>query len=144
MVNRVSSYFPKGGHSATQTELKIIWTHVRWNVTNTLTPKTGNREAQQNYRLGTVSYELLGGGGLKLILRAQPHHQFLKWYKTLSWLFGSHDNLLTRQWIIEVNRRKSSGLNSWRDSWPNNNTGNLKQKKIICWAPRKRAPVPTN
>ena len=24
MVNRVSSFFPKGGHSATQTELKII------------------------------------------------------------------------------------------------------------------------
>ena len=24
MVNRVSSYFPKGGHSASQTELKII------------------------------------------------------------------------------------------------------------------------
>ena len=52
MVNRVSSYFPKGGHSATETE--------------TLTPKTGNREPQQNYRLGTVSNELLGGGGLNL------------------------------------------------------------------------------
>ena len=24
MVNRVSSYFPKGGNSATQTELKLI------------------------------------------------------------------------------------------------------------------------
>ena len=24
MVNRVSSYFPKGGHLATETELKII------------------------------------------------------------------------------------------------------------------------
>ena len=29
MVNRVSSYFPKGGHSATETELKIILTHIR-------------------------------------------------------------------------------------------------------------------
>ena len=36
-------------------------------------------------------------GGLKLVLRAQAHHQFLKWYKTFSWLFGSHDNPLTRQ-----------------------------------------------
>ena len=35
-----------------------------------------------------------GGGGLKLVLCAQPHPQFLKWYKTFSWLFGSHDNLL--------------------------------------------------
>ena len=25
MVNRASSYFPKGGHSATQTEIKIMW-----------------------------------------------------------------------------------------------------------------------
>ena len=59
-------------------------------MTETLTPKTGNREPQQNYRLGTVSNELLRGGGLKLVLRAHPHPQFLKWYKTISWLFGSH------------------------------------------------------
>ena len=46
--------------------------------------KTGNREPHQNYRLGTVSNELLGGGGGgKLVLRAQPHPQFLKWYKHL-------------------------------------------------------------
>ena len=32
--------------------------------------------------------------GLKLVLRAQPHNQFLKWYKTFSWLFGSHDSPL--------------------------------------------------
>ena len=61
-----------------------------------MTPKTGNRQQQQNYRLGTVSNELLGGG-LKLILREQPHPQILKWYKILSWLFGLHDNPLTRQ-----------------------------------------------
>ena len=57
--------------------------------------KTSNREPQQNNRLGTVRNELLGGGGLKLALRAQPHPPFLKWYKTFSWLFGSHDNPLT-------------------------------------------------
>ena len=45
-----------------------------------------------------------GGGGLKLVLRAKPHSQFLKWSKTFSWLFGSHDNPLTRQWIITVNK----------------------------------------
>ena len=28
MVNRVSSYFPKGAHSAIQTKLKIIWKQV--------------------------------------------------------------------------------------------------------------------
>ena len=39
------------------------------------------RQAQQDYRLGTVSNGLLGGG-LKLVLRAKPHPQFLKWYKT--------------------------------------------------------------
>ena len=59
---------------------------------------TKNRqEPQQNYRIGTVSNELLGGGGLKLVVRAQPHPKFLKWYKTFSWLFSSHDNPLTRQ-----------------------------------------------
>ena len=29
MVNRVSSYYTKGGHSANKTEQKIILTHVR-------------------------------------------------------------------------------------------------------------------
>ena len=29
IVNRVSSDFPKGGHSATETEIKIITTHLR-------------------------------------------------------------------------------------------------------------------
>ena len=48
--------------------------------------KTGNREPQQNYRLGTISNELRGGGGLKHVLRGQPRPQFLKWYKTFSWL----------------------------------------------------------
>ena len=35
------------------------------------------------------------GGGLKLVLRRQSRPQFLKWHKTFSWLFGSHDNSLT-------------------------------------------------
>ena len=63
MANRAGSYFPKGGHSATQTELKVYWTNDRWNITETLTPKTGKTELHQNHRLGTVSNELLGGGG---------------------------------------------------------------------------------
>ena len=48
MANRVGSYFPKGGHSATQTELKVWWTNIRWNITKTLTQKAGNREPHQN------------------------------------------------------------------------------------------------
>ena len=65
-------------------------------LTNLWHQKIGNREPQQKYRLGTVSNELLGGGG-KLVLRAQPHPQFLKWYMTFSWLFGLHDYPLSRQ-----------------------------------------------
>ena len=38
-------------------------TRTWWNVTETLTPKTGNREPQQNNRLETISNELLEGGG---------------------------------------------------------------------------------
>ena len=52
--------------------------------------KTGYRVPQQIYRIRTVSNELLvcvcvflWGGGLKLVLRAQPHPQFLKWYKNI-------------------------------------------------------------
>ena len=45
---------------------------------------------------GTVSDELLGGG-LKHVLLRKPRPPFLKWHKTFSWLFGSHDNPLTRQ-----------------------------------------------
>ena len=46
---------------------------------------------------GTVSNELLGCFQVLLVLRTQPHPQFLKWYKTFSWLLGSHNNRLTRQ-----------------------------------------------
>ena len=54
MVNRVSSYFPKGGRSATQTELK---NKVKsYQNSNT---KTRNSESQQKYCLGTVINELL-------------------------------------------------------------------------------------
>ena len=52
--------------------------------------KTGNREPQQSYRLGTG--QLLITGGLKLVLRRQLRPQFLKWYKTFSSFFGSNDN----------------------------------------------------
>ena len=52
--------FPKRWPLSNRNRNKIIWTHVRWNVYETLTPKTGNREPQQNYRIGTVSNELLG------------------------------------------------------------------------------------
>ena len=81
MVNRVSSYFLKGGHPAIETEPKNnMNTHKAKRHRNSDT-KTGNREPQQ-YRIGTVSNELLGGGGggLKLVLRAQPNPQFLNWY----------------------------------------------------------------
>ena len=40
---------------------------------------------------------LSGHWGLKHFLRRQSHPQFLKWYKTCNWLFGSHDNPLTRK-----------------------------------------------
>ena len=55
--------------------------------------KTGNSEPQQNYRL---ERSVMKYWGLKLVLSAQPHPQFLQWYKTFSWLFVSHDNPPTR------------------------------------------------
>ena len=48
-----------------------------------LPPRFLHIEPQQNYRIGTVINQLLGGG-LNHVLRRQPHPQFLKWYKTFS------------------------------------------------------------
>ena len=65
------------------------------NVTKTLTQKqaTENHNKTTAFERSVMNY---WGGGLKLVLHAQPHPQFLKWCKTFSWLFGSHDNPLTR------------------------------------------------
>ena len=60
--------------------------------------KTGNGDPQENYRLGTLSR-------LIHVLRRQPRPQFLKWYKTFSWLSGSYDKPLTCKCIITVNKR---------------------------------------
>ena len=54
MVNRVSSYFPKGGNSANRTELKFIRTHV----TEILTPK----QVTENYNRITA-LEFASGDG---------------------------------------------------------------------------------
>ena len=95
MVNRVSSYFQKRWPLSNQDRTKNNTNTRKVKRHQNSDTKTGIRKPQQNYRLGTVSNEVLKG--LKLVLRAQPNPQFLKWYKTFSWLFGSHDNLLTRQ-----------------------------------------------
>ena len=66
MVNRLSSRFLK---KATQQPIrtKIIRTHVRLNVIETITPKTSNKEPQQNYRLGTVNQRTNGPVNAHLI-----------------------------------------------------------------------------
>ena len=43
-------FFPKIWPLSNQNRTKIIWTHIRWNVNGTLTPKTVNSEPQHNYR----------------------------------------------------------------------------------------------
>ena len=91
----------------TQTELKED--HTEGNVTET---QADNREPQQNYRITALKWSVMnyffvggGGGGVKLVLRAQPHPQFLKWYKLLydSWLFDSRDNLSTNHHGKQIN-----------------------------------------
>ena len=62
--------------------------------------KTQSQQLMSHNKKHPISNELLGGGGgggLELVLQAQPQPQFLKWYKTFSWLFSLHDNPLTRQ-----------------------------------------------
>ena len=62
MVNRMSSYFPKGGHSATETELKNMNTRKvkrnrnfdtknRQQRTRNFDTKNRHQRPQQNYRL---------------------------------------------------------------------------------------------
>ena len=48
MANRVGNYFPKGGHSANQTELKV-WANIRLNITETLKlkPKQAKRTTSE-------------------------------------------------------------------------------------------------
>ena len=96
MDNRVSSYFPKGGYSATQTELKdnMNTSKVkRHRNSDTKKQATENHNNTTALEWSVMNY----WGGLKLVLRAQLHPQFLKWYNTFSWLFGSHDSPLIRQ-----------------------------------------------
>ena len=47
MVNRVSSYFPKGGHSATETELKNNINTRKVKRHRNSDTKTGNREQKK-------------------------------------------------------------------------------------------------
>ena len=76
--------FPKRWPLSNQNQTKNNMNTHKVKRHQTLPPKTGNREPQQNYRLGMSVMNYLGG--LNLVLRAQPHPQFLKWYKTPSWL----------------------------------------------------------
>ena len=84
-----------------------MWSLSNRNRTKT-NMKTSPKLDTKNRRQKTTALERsvmnFLGGGLKLFFRAQPHPQFLKWYKTFSRLFSSHDNPLTRQWIITVNK----------------------------------------
>ena len=73
------------------------------------------------------------------------------WRGTKNKLFGSHNDDLSLQWIISVNKwikvkyyeeTKTRALQIQRVTRrseiqrpPNNTTGNLKQKKNISWAP---------
>ena len=62
MTNRVSSYFPKGGHSVTAKN--NMNTHKLERHRNFDT-KNSNREQQQNYNLGmsVINYLGVGFGG---------------------------------------------------------------------------------
>ena len=46
-------------------------------------------------------------GGLKLVLRIQPHPKVLKWYKSFSWLFGSYHNFQSER--DSVSKRAALG-----------------------------------
>ena len=76
MVNRVSSYFPKDSHSATETELKNNMNTRKVKRHQYSDTKTVNREPNKTTALerSVMNYWVGGGGGLiKLVLRRKPH-----------------------------------------------------------------------
>ena len=88
MVNRMSSYFPKNNMN----------THKVKRHRNSDT-KTGNREPQQNYRLGTVCNELLGGLNMTLLsdplsLTMQARGDILHKNETKTERMSATDNIL--------------------------------------------------
>ena len=111
MVNRVSSYFPKGGHSATETELKQ-YKHTY------LVPRHRNSEQETENHNKTTALErsVMNYWGIKHVLRRQPRPQFLKWYKTFRWLFGSHDR-------FDLNTSSLQQFNNDTTSYHNINLG---------------------
>ena len=58
MINRVSSYFQKGGHSATQTELNSLEKREVKPHRN-IDTKTDNREPQQNYSIIHIVHKIV-------------------------------------------------------------------------------------
>ena len=58
MVNRVSSYYPKGGHSATQAELKKDINKRKVKRHRNSDTKTVNRLPQLNDKLSHMPYGL--------------------------------------------------------------------------------------
>ena len=53
--------FPQRWPLSNSNQTKMIWTNTRWNVTETLTPKIGNREPQQNNTLERSVSNYWGG-----------------------------------------------------------------------------------
>ena len=94
----MSSYFLKGGHSATQTEQKKYELAKSETSPNLLHEK----QATANHNKTTaLERSVINNWGLKLVLQAHIRSQFLKWYNTLCWLFGKtnlktyyHENVL--------------------------------------------------
>ena len=97
MINRVSGQlFPKRWAISNPNPTKNNMNKHKVKRHRNSDTKTGNRGPQQNYRLGTVSDRLLGGGGLTNFT-GPTSPSVSEVVKTFNWLFGSHDNPLTRQ-----------------------------------------------
>ena len=82
----------KGGHSATQIEQR----QCKKMQCETQKKRRHQKKATY-YHNRTIGPErsATNNRGPKLFLRAKPHPQFLRWYKTISWSLGSHDDPLT-------------------------------------------------
>ena len=77
MVNRVSSFFPKGNHSATNIEPKYMNDCKVKRHQNSDTNNRQHRSKQNPPPRSEINFGG-GGGGFKLVLRSQTRPHFLK------------------------------------------------------------------
>ena len=99
---RAGSYFPKGGHSATQTDIKVrVMNKHKVKHHRKSDSKTGNRD---HIRTTALERSVINYWWALTMFSPATSPSVTDVVQTFSWLFGSHDKPLTRQRIFTVRK----------------------------------------